>query len=281
MKVKIKQIAEAYHITRKGLHFYEEKGIVNPVRDENNSYMSLDIEDIYSIFRCRAYQKYGFSIKEISNIDKMYSLPEMREMLYSKYCTLQQEIQDKQRSADVILRQLENINLVEENYNKCSILRGFGLYYITFLPVGRGDTPHSLKIQDGDLERIKEWVNYVPNVASFKQYRGLSEDFSVTDATVTDFGYCFAESDRELCPVRMDERVSYLPPQTYVFSVVKGRYQAPDMEALFSHIREYFKENHLKLAGDPFSTMISSVFEDGCNQQYEAMWVPFAELKKS
>lgn len=105
MKVKIKQIAEAYHITRKGLHFYEEKGIVNPVRDENNSYMSLDIEDIYSIFRCRAYQKYGFSIKEISNIDKMYSLPEMREMLYSKYCTLQQEIQDKQRSADVILRQ--------------------------------------------------------------------------------------------------------------------------------------------------------------------------------
>lgn len=65
--------------------------------------MSLDIEDIYSIFRCRAYQKYGFSIKEISNIDKMYSLPEMREMLYSKYCTLQQEIQDKQRSADVIL----------------------------------------------------------------------------------------------------------------------------------------------------------------------------------
>lgn len=100
--------------------------------------MSLDIEDIYSIFRCRAYQKYGFSIKEISNIDKMYSLPEMREMLYSKYCTLQQEIQDKQRSADVILRQLENINLVGENYNKCSILRGVGLYYITFLPVGAG-----------------------------------------------------------------------------------------------------------------------------------------------
>ena len=110
MKVKIKQIAEAYHITRKGLHFYEEKGIVNPVRDENNSYMSLDIEDIYSIFRCRAYQKYGFSIKEISNIDKMYSLPEMREMLYSKYCTLQQEIQDKQRSA----RENENDRRIEE-----------------------------------------------------------------------------------------------------------------------------------------------------------------------
>lgn len=65
--MKIKDITNQYHISRKALLIYEEKGLIHPSRDMSG-YREYNDQDIAKIKKIILLRKFDFSLDEIENI---------------------------------------------------------------------------------------------------------------------------------------------------------------------------------------------------------------------
>ncbi len=271
MPVKLKTLAQAYGITRKGIEFYEKKGVIHPAKNNENNYRYLDIDDIYAIFRCKAYQKYGFSVSDAARIGKAYTLEEMEALLAEKRRDLEAELLDKRLSLEVLAMQQLFISWIPESLNRCVLRRNPGYYYIDFysLSADQPDNPH---IAEGGVEQVRRWMAYIPSTASFKTFSFDAEKKLGGEMRV---GFGMIAPHAAARGIVPSESVHYIPPQDCVHTIVKSLYGDGDIQSRFAHVWDFMRENHLEMAGDPFMTMVLSVCEDGESKQFENAWFPF------
>lgn len=64
----IKDVARIFNITTNKIRYYEEKGLIKPVRDENNEYRVFDEDDMMKLQAVLLYRSIGLSIKDIRNM---------------------------------------------------------------------------------------------------------------------------------------------------------------------------------------------------------------------
>ncbi len=66
----ISQIAEMFNITTNKIRFYEKKGLLMPIRQNDNKYRKFNEEDIVRLQSILLYRSIGLSIDAIKNILK-------------------------------------------------------------------------------------------------------------------------------------------------------------------------------------------------------------------
>lgn len=66
----ISQVAEMFDITTNKIRFYEKKGLLSPIREDDNSYRKFNEEDIIKLQSILLYRSIGLSIDSIKNILK-------------------------------------------------------------------------------------------------------------------------------------------------------------------------------------------------------------------
>lgn len=66
----IKEIAQMFNITTNKIRFYEKKGLLTPIRQQDNKYRRFNQEDIVKIQSILLYRSIGLSIDSIENILK-------------------------------------------------------------------------------------------------------------------------------------------------------------------------------------------------------------------
>lgn len=67
-KYTIGEIAKIFNITTNKIRFYEKKGLMEPLRDENNEYRRFNEEDIIKLQSILLYRVLGLSINDIKSI---------------------------------------------------------------------------------------------------------------------------------------------------------------------------------------------------------------------
>lgn len=79
--MKIKEVEEKTHLTKKTIRFYEEKGLLTVARDQSGyrDYTSADIEKLLAI---KLFRKCGMTLDEIENIFIQKS--DLKDVLYFK-----------------------------------------------------------------------------------------------------------------------------------------------------------------------------------------------------
>ena len=66
--MKINQVAELVDITKKNIRFYEDQGLVNPVRDPENGYRDYSMEDVKQLNQVKLLRQLGVSCEDIRRL---------------------------------------------------------------------------------------------------------------------------------------------------------------------------------------------------------------------
>lgn len=69
-KYTINEVAKIFNITTNKIRYYEEKQLLEPLRDSNNEYRIFDEKDIFKLQAILLYRSIGLPIKEIQDILK-------------------------------------------------------------------------------------------------------------------------------------------------------------------------------------------------------------------
>lgn len=105
----IRELADEFNVTTRTLRFYEEKGLLSPVRDkQNRSYSSADRTRLRLILRGK---RLGLSLEESSTIILMYDAKnrntEQLESLVAKIREKRQQLISQQKDLDLMLLDLQ------------------------------------------------------------------------------------------------------------------------------------------------------------------------------
>jgi DNA-binding transcriptional MerR regulator len=63
--MKIYQVEELVGITKKNIRFYEDKGLLNPVRNPENDYREYSLADVRTLEKIKLFRKLSVPIEEI------------------------------------------------------------------------------------------------------------------------------------------------------------------------------------------------------------------------
>ena len=81
MKYKIGDVARILGVSPDILRYYEKKGVVTPMKGENNDYRYYDAWDINFLMDCLWFKNFGFSIEQIADIVRIPSISELDGIL--------------------------------------------------------------------------------------------------------------------------------------------------------------------------------------------------------
>lgn len=64
MRYRIGEVADFFGLTKEGVRYYERKGLLTSIRDEQTGYRYYEREQITHLKRIRLYESMGFSLDE-------------------------------------------------------------------------------------------------------------------------------------------------------------------------------------------------------------------------
>ncbi|TCK98175.1 DNA-binding transcriptional MerR regulator [Natranaerovirga hydrolytica] len=114
----IGQISTLLGISKDKLRYYEEKGILSPIQDENNNYRQYDFKDIDTILTIEYYRSLDIGFKTIKSLYEQSSIQELKSVLNKKQDTLSKEISRLNATMDQIEETIEACEKVEKYCNK-------------------------------------------------------------------------------------------------------------------------------------------------------------------
>ena len=83
----IGELAKILGITAETIRYYERKGIIAPIHDQETGYRYYTTWDLHMLIRARCYLGFGLSIEETAGILQSKSLEEIDDLLeYFLFC---------------------------------------------------------------------------------------------------------------------------------------------------------------------------------------------------
>ena len=77
----IGELAKILGITAETIRYYERKGIIAPIHDQETGYRYYTTWDLHMLIRARCYLGFGLSIEETAGILQSKSLEEIDDLL--------------------------------------------------------------------------------------------------------------------------------------------------------------------------------------------------------
>lgn len=111
---KIGEISKIYGIGRDSLMYYEELGILNPVRD-SNCYRLYTMNDIWKLNLIKELRTFNFPMEKIKEYIANRTINSTMEMLKEEISLIDNKILDLSLLKNTILKRIENINYAEDS----------------------------------------------------------------------------------------------------------------------------------------------------------------------
>ena len=116
--MKIKEVEEKTHLTKKTIRFYDDKGLLKIKRNQSG-YRDYDEEDIQKLLEIKLYRKCGLSLQEIKDLfdDKI----DIDKLLYNKISEYDKYDLELSNQKELCLEVIKSKKIIK-NYLKLSIL---------------------------------------------------------------------------------------------------------------------------------------------------------------
>ena len=265
MRYKIGDVAAILGISPDLIRYYEEKGVVSPVKDPANNYRYYDTWDINYLIDCLWYKNFGFGIEQIANIASECNY----EALLMRFEDKSDEIMASIRHQEMLLQRIrmfcERITNTKSFLGKCDLRRS--AEFIRYI----NRRNYTYDNHPGLRELNREWLKYMP---FSRRYFEIPEDALTGGRGDYAWGFSLGMQYVEEFGVEVRPPVEFMPSRLCIHSaftsVGKNQFSARHID----FILDYANEHDLKISGDAFGNLTCSVVEDGRQTGYFEVWLP-------
>ncbi len=261
MKYKISDVKHILNISEETLRYFDNKNIINTIRDKNNNYRYFESEDINKIF---AYKMYRSLLFNMNDADQLISGNPV-DMLESK---LKKQLEVIGKEEEYLIRAKKHITLLTKKVCKWKhfkggfkVTRSPGCYY------HRNQTDSCFIREDEVFENTRQCLNYLPDIwpcfcyapSHFQNISGFSFGYGFyTDQTIPIQGLLHLPSAKCLYTMFTLEGdlVQYLPN-------------------LLIKAEAYCKESGYTLEGVMHGSIIHEIKEENRTVRLFDIYIPF------
>lgn len=127
IEFSVKEFAKLCNVSPRTLKYYEEIGLLQPKRKDQNGYRIYHISQLDDVSMILLYKDYGFSLKEISDVMKQKDLESQYQRIQFQKQIIQEklrQLEDKKQLIDYTLSQFNkafqmmNKPFIDENFSQ-------------------------------------------------------------------------------------------------------------------------------------------------------------------
>ena len=128
MGLSIGDVERITGISKDRLRYYEEKNLIVPERNEENSYRSYDVSEVIKLLGIQLYRAMDMGVKEIQMAQEAGSPEKMRMVFAKRQDDIEAKIAELQRQNDCVRRCIADCDKVENLLGKISIQKVPGFH---------------------------------------------------------------------------------------------------------------------------------------------------------
>ena len=121
MELSIGDVEKLTGISKDRLRYYEEKGLIIPGRNEDNSYRVYDIEEILKLLGIQLYRAMDMSVKDIQEVQESGSLDDMQSVFTKQQSRVAAQIAALKKQNEYIKRCIEDCAKIRIHLNRISL----------------------------------------------------------------------------------------------------------------------------------------------------------------
>lgn len=261
----IGQVAKFLGMSRDTLKFYEEKGLVRPVQDQENGYRHYSEFDIWDVITTNFYRELDFEVKKIQEIRQNKSASEVQMLLVEKERQLKEEISYKQQ----LVRKIKNLQ------KGCEDIKAYLGHYTV-----REMSPLIVKGELSDLLAYEEYEVIKAHGESIKPAVTLSEGRRILYFNETGVIGTRCVVVNRLMPGEEAEGEILAHPKCVYTIAEEGRGTGsteditPSMQRFFAKVAE---ETHYESLGILYINILMTTYDKGLEKRYLEIYAPIKE----
>ena len=264
------QLAGYYGLTRKGLAYYEEKGLIVPARGENQKYRVYSLSDCYNLYHTKLYENCGYTLSETAR-----SLRE--DPTEAVAANLQGHIVRMRRRLAVQHRMLERAEHIASTLRRSldgpvfEIVQSPAFYRLFVRTYQEEHTS-----DPEETAEFARWNEFIPiDVASLRYDRERilrgDEQLNVNIGNIM-----LAEDFQELgCD--LSARVEYIPSRRCLYTVLAGDAERINHRGWLRDACDCLRSRGLRLCGDPVTALLAVTCDGGTRIRLDEAWFPIGE----
>jgi DNA-binding transcriptional MerR regulator len=269
MKYKIGEVSHIIGISTDLIRYYEKKGVVSPLKDENNRYRYYDAWDVNFLLDCIWYKKMGFGIEEIAKMSNAESYGELVTHLNKQAEEIKESVAYQQLLLDRIEKHTESVAKIKEDLGRLELVTSRDHYY--YLNRFDSEFDNSQKL----LSLNKRWEKYMPFTKRYfrietKSLSGANNDYA--------FGFSAGIDYVKKLDIPTDSPVMHQKPLQCIHSAFESFGKTSFSARKLDFMVEYARDNAYKIAAPAFGNLICSIPQDGEHLGYFEAWLPVKEV---
>lgn len=273
-KYKIGDISKLLNIPMSNLRFYEDKGIVNPAKDETNGYRYYTAWDLNDLMDTLHYRGLDFSLDDISFILNEGSHSEIT----MSYIKQEQKILEKIETYTHILEILSNerirIQNAKEYVNTFTICKSPGFIFHRFR---NKNTVQDIK-GDTSIEpaytRLKPWLNAVPDPLPAFYIPLQSLRLDAPEEIEYWYGYSLSYENAAKNKIKATPPNEYIPSSKSIYTVFIAHEEDTFMNTFYKTVYQKIISQGNIISGSPHGRLLVKTHESGTYCRYFEVWVP-------
>ena len=262
-KYKIGEVAKILGISTDLIRYYEEKGIVSPVKNPQNGYRYYDAWDINFLIDCVWYKNFGFSIDEIVKIESKSTYDSLLDRLDTMEASMARELHRRELLLERIRRQRESLENVRTLLDRCEVAEGPELVYY----LNRHNFDYESDSAFHTLSR--RWLKYMPFSKRYFEVEG-----SLVPGSMYSWGFSLEPKYVEEFGVEVKPPIKKRPGVRSIHSAFKSSGKNAFSPKHLEYMYKYAKKQGLTPCGSAYGTLVCSVLENNRLTGFFEAWLP-------
>ena len=265
MRYKIGDVAKILGISPDLLRYYEKKGVVKPVKDQNNDYRYYEPWDINFLIDCLWFKNFGFGIEQVAHMVSSCTMDELLSVMGDK----ESEIEENIFRQELLLRRgrqhLKEVSRVRDLLGKCDLVDSPEIYRYL-------NRYNFIYDNSKELQKLShQWLQYMP--FTHRCFEIERDDLSNGRDNYA-WGFSLGMDYVRDLKVPLNPPVMHLPSQLSIHSAFtssgKGAFTPRHLEFMV----DYAREHDLEVAGNARGNLVCSILEEDKLTGYFEVWLP-------
>lgn len=263
MKYKINEMANIVGVGIDTLRHYEDKGIIEPQRDENNNYRMYSISDIRKFNSSRMFRSYGFTIQETAELLEWKSLDYIHGKLSDKLNELNKErlfLEEKINKLEAYDKRLNEINNLKDGF---LIKEMPSIYYFKTQRVDK----YEKNLVNDRLK--KQWMDYFPAAEMARRINKPTKE-SMSEELQYDNGIMIEcdKAEKISFPLKLIDLAEKIEGGRVWYTIFNKADEEPYDWHIFNPIFQQISDRGYEVCGEIITFYFSSSFENNTLTNY-------------
>ncbi len=267
MKYKISEISKMSGFSPSGIRFFEEAGLISPIRGSNQKYREFSLNELQLILACKRLREFGYSLQEAVEFLSMDANSEVIASFHYQMAKIEQEITRKKLLTSILAQKAACLERMESVGLCCEIRQMPALYRVNLWQPGS---------QEGEyhpFSLVHEWLDKSPFTESCLKLSGESLLLGEGDLE-TKWGLSIEEETAKKINFQPTFTFESIPVTNCVCTIVQINENLTISSSQLARVREFFTEKSLKICGPAYSRYIIGRKKGSEFIRFDHLWVP-------